>query len=91
MAAFSVLVEASTPFWESTVVDEFFLVRYLIAFQNFLLEGFSHCMYIHFAPYNIEVTLFLILLYFCQELSSGPLIQIIFPSNGLCDFICLPG
>ena len=65
------LVEASTLFRESTGGGEFFLVRYLIAFQNFLLlEGFSRCMYIVFAPYNLEVTLFLILLYFCQYLSE---------------------
>ena len=78
MAAFSALVEASTLFQESTGGGEFFLVRYLIAFQNFLLlEGFSRCMYILFAPRNKEVTLFLILLYFCQDLSELNLLALL--------------
>jgi len=55
MAAFSALVEASTLFRENIGGGEFFLVGYVIAFQIFLmLEGFSYCRYILFAPSNIE-------------------------------------
>jgi len=86
MAAFLALVEASTLFQESTGGGKFFLVRYLIASRTSCWKDLVvACTF--FAPHNVEVILFLILPGIIRTKPSGPLIEIISPSNGLRDFL----